>query len=167
MSAHELIEDYFDTRLPEELEPYRQLVLATDIIAQRALSNEVVTPGVTRAIDIKWFFDQQIASLGVGGKPWFEIHTAVQRFDPATGKAIPYLHPAPDTLTFQRGDIIHLDCGFDYLGVVIDLVPRDVQRHPRRQTGELVHPSRVGDLLLDGAGVPGDPNTLNRVPELP
>lgn len=118
--AHDLIEDYFDTRLPDELEYYRPLVLATDVIAQRALSNEVIKPGVTRAIDVKWFFDQQIAALGVGAKPWFEIHTAVQRFDPATGKAIPYIHPAPDTLTFQRGDIIHLDCGFDYLGFASD-----------------------------------------------
>ncbi|MBI4419942.1 MAG: M24 family metallopeptidase [Gemmatimonadetes bacterium] len=115
-----LIEDYFDTRLPEELEHYRALVLATDVIAQRALSNEVITPGVTRAVDVKWFFNQQIAALGVGGKPWFEIHTAVQRFDPATGKAIPYVHPAPDSLVFQRGDVIHLDCGFDYLGFASD-----------------------------------------------
>ncbi|MSR06993.1 MAG: M24 family metallopeptidase [Gemmatimonadetes bacterium] len=118
--ARDLIEDYFDTRLPDELEYYRALVLATDIIAQRALSNEVITPGVTKAADVKWFFDEQIASLGVGGKPWFEIHTAVQRFDAATGKAIPYAHPAPDTLTFQRGDVIHLDCGFDYLGFASD-----------------------------------------------
>ncbi|MBI4503783.1 MAG: M24 family metallopeptidase [Gemmatimonadetes bacterium] len=118
--ARELVEDYFDTRLPDELEYYRALVLATDIIAQRALSNEVVTPGVTKTADIKWFFDQQIASLGVGAKPWFEIHTAVQRFDSAAGRAIPYIHPAPDTLTFQRGDIIHLDCGFDYLGFASD-----------------------------------------------
>ena len=120
VSAVELIEDVFDTRLPSELEPYRSLVLATDVIAQTALSNVVITPGVTRAADIKWFFEESIAELGVGGKPWFEIHVAVQRYDPDTGEMIPYVHPAPDDLIFQRGDIIHLDCGFDYVGFASD-----------------------------------------------
>ena len=49
VSAAPLIEEVFDTRLPGELEHYRQLVLATDVIAQTALSNVVITPGVTQA----------------------------------------------------------------------------------------------------------------------
>jgi len=115
-----LVESYLDTRIPEELEHYRELVRATDVIAQRALSNVVITPGETRAADIKWFFEETIAELGVGGVPWFEIHVAVQRFDPDSGEMIPYVHPAPDDLVFQRGDIIHLDCGFDYMGLASD-----------------------------------------------
>lgn len=120
VAAAGLIEDVFDTRLPGELEHYRQLVLATDVIAQTALSNVVVTPGVTKAEDIKWFFDETIAELGVGGKPWFEIHVAVQRFDETTGDMVPYVHPAPDAAVFQRGDIVHLDCGFEYMGFASD-----------------------------------------------
>ncbi len=120
VSAAGLIEDVFDTRLPDELEYYRELVLATDVIAQRALSNVVITPGETRAADIKWYFEETVAELGVGGVPWFEIHVAVQRFDPETRTMIPYVHPAPDDLVFQQGDIIHLDCGFDYLGFASD-----------------------------------------------
>ncbi len=120
VSAAGLVEDVFDTRLPGELEHYRELVLATDVIAQTALSNVVITPGVTQAEDIKWFFEESIAELGVGGRPWFEIHVAVQRYDTVTGEMIPYVHPAPNDLVFQRGDIIHLDCGFDYLGFASD-----------------------------------------------
>ena len=120
VSAAGLVEDIFDTRLDDELEPYRTLVLATDAIAQTALSNKVITPGVTRAVDIKWFFEESVAQLGVGSRPWFEIHVAVQRFDSETGEMIPYVHPAPDDLIFQRGDIIHLDCGFNYLGFASD-----------------------------------------------
>ena len=118
--AAPLIEEYLDTRLPDELEYYRAAVLTTDILAQRALSNEVITPGKTRAADVKWFFNDQIARLGVAAEPWFEIHVAVQRFDPSTGDVIPYVHPAPDDLVFQRGDVIHLDCGFNYLGFATD-----------------------------------------------
>ncbi len=120
VSAAPLIEEVFDTRLPGELEHYRQLVLATDVIAQTALSNVVITPGVTQAEDIKWFFEHTIAELGVGGKPWFEIHVAVQRFNEASGEMILYIHPSPDDLVFRQGDIIHMDCGFDYLGFASD-----------------------------------------------
>lgn len=120
VSGGDLVEAYLDTRIPGELEHYGDLVLATDVIAQRALSNLVITPGETRASEIKWFFEETIAQLGVGGVPWFEIHVAVQRFDPETGEMIPYVHPAPDDLVFQRGDIIHLDCGFNYMGLASD-----------------------------------------------
>ncbi|MCU0634592.1 MAG: M24 family metallopeptidase [Gemmatimonadaceae bacterium] len=118
--AAPLIEEYLDTRLPEELEHYRTLVTATDILAQRVLSNEVITPGRTTAADIAWWWNDQVARLGVGAGQWFEVHTAVQRFDAATGKMIPYVHPAPDSLVFQPGDVIHLDCGFTYLGFASD-----------------------------------------------
>ena len=118
--AAPLVEEVFDTRLPGELEHYRQLVLATDVIAQTALSNIVITPGETQAQDIKWFFEHAVAELGVGGRPWFEIHVAVQRFDDATGEMILYVHPSPDDLVFRPGDIIHMDCGFDYLGFASD-----------------------------------------------
>ena len=120
VAAEDLVEAYLDTRIPAELEHYRDLVQATDVIAQRALSNLVITPGETRAGAIKWFFEETIADLGVGGAPWFEIHVAVQRFDPDSGSMIPYVHPAPDDLVFQRGDIIHLDAGFDYMGLASD-----------------------------------------------
>jgi Xaa-Pro aminopeptidase len=120
VSAAPLIEDYFDTRLPDELEYYRAAVLVTDILAQRALSNEVITPGVTRVRDVFWFFYEEIARLGVGAEPWFDIHTNVQHLDPETGKAIPWVDPAPDDYVYQRGDVIHLDCGFNYLGFATD-----------------------------------------------
>lgn len=118
--AAPLIEEYLDTRLADELEHYRTLVTATDVLAQRALSNEVITPGKTTAADVGWWFADQVARLGVGAAPWFEVHTAVQRFDATTGKMIPYVHPAPDSLVFQPGDVIHLDCGFNYLGFASD-----------------------------------------------
>src|SRR5262245_43546745 len=45
VSAAPLIVEYMDTRLPEELEHYRTAVAVTDILTQRAFSNEVITPG--------------------------------------------------------------------------------------------------------------------------
>lgn len=120
VSAAPLIEEYLDTRLPEEFEEYRKLMQVTADLARRALSSEVITPGKTTAADVTWWFNQQIAALGVGATPWFEIHTAVQRYDPVRGDMIPYVHPAPERLVFQPGDVIHLDCGFNYMGLASD-----------------------------------------------
>src|SRR5262245_44248395 len=47
VSAAPLIVEYMDTRLPEELEHYRSAVALTDLLTQRAFSNEVITPGKT------------------------------------------------------------------------------------------------------------------------
>src|SRR5215510_10524549 len=47
VSAAPLIVEYMDTRIPEELETYRTAVALTDVLTQRAFSNEVITPGKT------------------------------------------------------------------------------------------------------------------------
>ena len=54
VSATPLIVEYMDTRLPEELEHYRTAVALTDILTQRAFSNEVITPGKTTVGDVRW-----------------------------------------------------------------------------------------------------------------
>ena len=53
------------------------------------------------------------------------------------------------------------------VGVVVDLVPRDVERDGRRDPGEPVDLRGVGDLLVRVRGTPFWAKTLNRVPELP
>ena len=43
--AEPLITEYLETRLPEEFETYKQMVILTDLITKRGLSNEAITPG--------------------------------------------------------------------------------------------------------------------------
>jgi Xaa-Pro aminopeptidase len=123
--AKDLIEEYVDTRLPEELDEYRKLVQATVILAQRAFSNEVIKPGVTTTADLKWWFDQQVASWGVGAELWFTTNTNVQRFNPETGQIERHANPSgvdsPDRRPYQRGDLITIDCGIDYIGFKSDI----------------------------------------------
>jgi Xaa-Pro dipeptidase len=123
--AKGLIEEYVDTRLTEELDEYRKLVQATVILAQRVLSNEVITPGVTTTADLKWWFDQQVASWGVGAQLWFTTNTSVQRFNPETGLIERHANPSgsdsPDRRPYQRGDLITIDCGIDYVGFKSDI----------------------------------------------
>src|ERR1051325_6505051 len=56
--AAPLIVEYMDTRLPEELEHYRTAVALTDLLTQRAFSNDVITPGKTTVGDVRFWFLQ-------------------------------------------------------------------------------------------------------------
>ena len=51
--------------------------------------------------------------------------------------------------------------------VVVDLIPRDVQGHRRREAGDLLTFAASAIFSSGVRGVPGVPKTLKRVPELP
>jgi Xaa-Pro dipeptidase len=118
VSAAPLIVEYMDTRLPEELEHYRTAVAVTNLLTQRAFSNEVITPGKTTAGDVRWWFMQQVNNLGLG--VWFQPDLRVQRHNQETGKTQQFLSVAAESTVIQRGDVIHIDCGLNYLGMSTD-----------------------------------------------
>jgi Xaa-Pro aminopeptidase len=118
VSAAPLIVEYMDTRLPEELEHYRTAVTVTDILTQRAFSNEVITPGKTTVGDVRFWFLQQVNNLGLG--VWFQPDLRVQRQSQETGKTLQFLDVAAESTVIQRGDVIHIDCGVNYLGLSTD-----------------------------------------------
>jgi Xaa-Pro dipeptidase len=118
VSAAPLIVEYLDTRLPEELEHYRTAVALTDILTQRAFSNEVITPGKTTVGDVRWWFLQQVNNAGLD--VWFQPDLRVQRKNQETGKTLQFLSVAEESVVIQRGDVIHIDCGLNYLGLSTD-----------------------------------------------
>jgi Xaa-Pro dipeptidase len=118
VSAAPLIVEYMDTRLPEELEHYQTAVAVTDILTQRAFSNEVITPGKTTVGDVRWWFLQQVNNLGLD--VWFQPDLRIQRQNQETGKTQQFLSVAEESMVIQRGDVIHIDCGVNYLGLSTD-----------------------------------------------
>jgi Xaa-Pro aminopeptidase len=118
VSAAPLIVEYLDTRLPEELEHYRTAVALTDALTQRAFSNEVITPGKTTVGDVRWWWLQQVNNLGLD--VWFQPDLRVQRHNQETGKTQQFLSVAEESMVIQRGDVIHIDCGLNYLGLSTD-----------------------------------------------
>ena len=116
--AAPLIVEYMDTRLPEELEHYRIAVHVTDILTRRAFSNEVITPGKTTVGDVRWWFLQQVSELGLD--VWFHPDIRVQRRSQETGKTQQFLSVADESVVLQRGDVIHIDCGINYMGLSTD-----------------------------------------------
>ena len=116
--AAPLIVEYMDTRLPEELEHYRTAVALTDVLTQRAFSNEMITPGKTTVGDVRWWFLQQVNSLGLD--VWFNPDLRVQRQNQDSGKTQQFLSVADESEVIKRGDVIHIDCGVNYMGLSTD-----------------------------------------------
>lgn len=118
VSAANFLTEYFDTRLPEELEHYRTAVLATDVITRRAFSNEVITPGKTTVGDVRWWMMQQVNNLGLG--VWFQPDLRIQRQRVETGNTGAFLSTAKEADVIQRGDLLHVDFGLNYMGMSTD-----------------------------------------------
>jgi len=119
VSAAPLIEEYLDTRIPEEFEHYARLVRVTEVLARRALSNEVISPGTTTVGDVRRWLYSQSAALGL--RPWFQPDLRVQRRKAAGDKtASGFLQVAREATVIERGDVVHLDFGLVYMGLSSD-----------------------------------------------
>ncbi|MCU1319155.1 MAG: Xaa-Pro aminopeptidase [Edaphobacter sp.] len=118
VSAADLIEEYLDTRLPEEFESYKTLVELTDQITKRAFSNEAITPGKTTVGDVRrWLYDAMWAA-GVG--TWFQQDLRLQRkgLVPTTSRG--FLGIAAEKTVIQPGDVLHVDFGISCMGFSTD-----------------------------------------------
>jgi Xaa-Pro dipeptidase len=118
VSAADFLSDFFDTRIPEELEHYRTAVLLTDVLTRRAFSNEVITPGKTTVGDVRWWFLQQVNNHGL--TTWFQPDIRVQRQAKSTATNQQFLSVADESFVLERGDLIHIDCGLNYMGLSTD-----------------------------------------------
>ena len=118
VSSANLLTEFFDTRLTEELEHYRTAVLATDVITRRAFSNEVIKPGKTTVGDVRWWMLQQLNDIGVD--TWFQPDLRVQRQTAQTGTTGQFLSTADESVVLMPGDLIHVDFGLNYMGLSTD-----------------------------------------------
>ena len=118
VSASDLIEEYLDTRLPEEMEHYRAAVAVTESIVKRALSADVITPGRTTVGDVRRHLYDAIWNAGV--RTWFQPDLRVQRAggDIATSRG--FLAVAPEAIVIEPGDLVHIDFGISYMGFDTD-----------------------------------------------
>jgi len=118
VSAKDLIEDYLDTRIPEEFDTYSKMVEVTEILTRRALSNEVIHPGKTTVGDVRrWLYDQLGANdLGT----WFQPDMRVQRKGSNNNTSRGFLAVASESIVIQPGDVLHIDFGITYMGLNTD-----------------------------------------------
>lgn len=118
VSAADLIEEYLDTRLPEEKEHYTTAVALTEYLVKRALSSEVIVPGRTTVGEVRrWLYDA-IAAHGV--TTWFQPDLRVQKPGTPNATSRGFLAVAPERTLIERGDVVHVDFGITYMGLDTD-----------------------------------------------
>jgi Xaa-Pro dipeptidase len=100
--ATALIEEYLDTRIPDEFPTYKTLVALTDQLTRRAFSNEVVTSGKTTIGDVRrWLYDQ-MGFYNV--TTWFQPDLRLQRKGrvPQTSRGFLAVEPVPGRFTRRQ-----------------------------------------------------------------
>jgi Xaa-Pro dipeptidase len=118
VSAADLIEEYSDTRLPEEFETYKMLVTLTDQITRRAFSNEVIHLGKTTVGDVRrWLYD---AMGNAGVTTWFQQDIRLQRKGSQNGMSRGFLGVADESTVIEPGDLLHVDFGITAMGFSTD-----------------------------------------------
>jgi Xaa-Pro dipeptidase len=118
VSAEDLIEEYCDTRIPEELPHYETLVHLTEVLARRALSDEAITAGETTVAELRRFLFDALWSRGV--TTWFQPDLRVQRRGMSAPTSRGFLAVSPEETIVRRGDLVHLDFGISYMGLDSD-----------------------------------------------
>lgn len=108
----------------------------THAIIQEAFSSKVITPGITTVDDVHWWMRQKILDLGV--EMWF----------PATVDRQAHGDKYDDkekTNVIHRGDLLHCDIGFYYLGLATDVQQNAYVLKP----GETDAPQGLKEALID------------------
>lgn len=136
VSAEKLCIRWLEIRSKEELEAYPMLVELTHAIIQEAFSSKVITPGVTTVDDVQWWMRQKMLDLGV--EMWFPATVDRQGHGDS-------FEDNEKTNVIHRGDLLHCDVGFYYLGLATDV---QQNAYILRQ-GETDAPQGLKDALAD------------------
>ena len=118
--AEPLIEEFLDTRIPEEMPHYALLVEWTEYLARRALSNEVITPGVTTVGDVRrWLYTQSARRRASCRGSSRTCGCSAARARLATRRAGSW-PSRRESVVIEPGDVVHLDFGLNYMGLASD-----------------------------------------------
>ena len=109
VSAEPLAVRWLESRTEREMQIYPQLVNATHKIIEEGFSERVITPGITTADDVVWWFRQKIRDLGYD--TWFHPSVEIQR----AGKGL------ANADVIVPGDLLHVDIGITYLRLNTDI----------------------------------------------
>ncbi|TYP71444.1 M24 family metallopeptidase [Aquimarina intermedia] len=117
-SAEKLAVRWIETRIPEEMEIYKELVSITHTIIAEAFSTNVIKPGETTTDDVVWWLRQKVTDMGL--ETWFHPTVDIQRKDAVLLSEKEAFSSRQDKDIIQPGDLIHCDFGITYLGLNTD-----------------------------------------------
>ena len=117
VSSEHVITDFRDRRVISEIVEYGQLAETTRQLIERALSNEVITPGITTPEDVGWWLKEQLLSLGIEDSfHRFPVPSIIYSGSPEFDG-----YPGPAPHTFQPGDLFQLDFGISLMNLGTDM----------------------------------------------
>jgi Xaa-Pro aminopeptidase len=111
VSAEKMISDFSSRRVASELVAFGEATEMGRQIAERALSNEVITPGLTTLRDVAWWIQDQMLRRGLGSS--FEVPSIY-----ITGPD--GIAATSNDRIIQRGDLLMIDYGIGYLNMWTD-----------------------------------------------
>ncbi|MTB50020.1 Xaa-Pro peptidase family protein [Lewinella sp. W8] len=112
VSAEKLVSDFRSRRVASEVAVYGEACELAYTIAERALSNEVITPGVTTLEDVAWWMKEQLFRHNLAssfGMPSVYV-TGVRGI----------LATSSDRI-IQRGDVLFIDWGVGLMNMYTDM----------------------------------------------
>jgi Xaa-Pro aminopeptidase len=112
VSSEKLVSDFRSRRVASEIAAFAQLGDLSRRIAERALSNEVITPGITTLENVAWWMKEQLHEHNLEssfGMP--SVYLQNPDVDPSVSSA----------RIIQRGDLIAIDWGLGYMNFLTDL----------------------------------------------
>ncbi len=149
VSGEGLAVRWLETRTPAEMELYPTIVRIAHAVIGEAFSRQVITPGVTTAEDVQWWYRDRL--LGLGLDPWFHPSVAIQR-QGAKGMI-------DGAQVIQPGDLLWTDFGITYLRLNTDtqhlayvLKPGETEAPAGLRQG-LANSNRVQDYLTSAFAV--------------
>ncbi len=144
VSATPLAVAWIESRTPQEMVVYNQLVEITHNIIAEAFSTKVITPGVTTTDDVVWWMREKVLSLGL--QTWFHPTIDVQRNE----KSDLYAFDGQSKYdVILPGDLVHCDFGITYLGLNTDC--QELAYVLKR--GETAAPAYLKAALAEGNAV--------------
>ena len=116
VSGERLAIGWLETRTPQEMVVYTQIMRIAHQIIREGFSEKVIQPGVTTTKDVEWWYRDRIAGLKLG--TWFHPSVSVQRSDVQAG--LKNFAGKADEKVIMPGDLIHVDFGITYLRLNTD-----------------------------------------------
>jgi Xaa-Pro aminopeptidase len=112
VSAERFVSDFRSTRTAAEIAAFAEAGEISREIAERAFSNEVITPGVTTLEDVAWWMSDQQMARGLDSS--FDMPSVY-----VTGPG--GIEATSTDRVIQRGDLLMLDWGVGYLDFYTDM----------------------------------------------
>jgi hypothetical protein len=144
VSAENLAVGWLETRTPEEMAIYPQIVRIAHEILAEGLSDAVIQPGVTTTSDVQWWYRDRIRELKL--TTWFHPSVSIARADQPETDMSEWALKRYDEEVILPGDLLHVDFGITYLRL-----NTDTQQHAYvLKPGEVDAPEELRVALAAG-----------------